>query len=265
MVSQQIECEKSGRIVTVTSKSARKIKLTPSFKGGEIYKDGVLVGVDFNGEFCISVGEVLPIRRQRFLINAIEKTKNAAGHPSGYSLIITKLNKSSMFLFPFLNYSRAYYRWKTDFMNCFNSIEGNPNESALYLWYRYDASLEMEEFEAKIKKHPQYLETIDVDQYHVLYKFSIPARYIKDYNLIIKGKYSRISDIAKERIMDFHSASKTSPLYKILTRDPSRRQKMEKELAISIPENSELHDPFYEKDECYFDKYKIPAPKLNKW
>jgi len=265
MVSQQIECEESGRIVTVTSSSARSIKLTPSFKGGEMCKNGVLNGVDYNGEFCISVGEVLPIKRQRFMINGIKRLVNTKGQHIGYTLIVAKLNKSSMFLFPFLNYSRPYYRWKTDFMNCFNSTEDNPNEVALYLWYKYSASIEMEEFEEKIKKHPQYVETIDVDQYHVLYKFSIPTRYYEDYKLIIQGKYSRISEIAKERILDFHSAKNNSPLYKILNRDPSRREKMEKELDISISESDELHDPFYEEEERYLNKYNIPALKISKW
>lgn len=264
MIQQQINCEKSGRIVTISSTSARKVKLTPAFKGAECYKDGVLVKLDFNDEYVVNVGDILPIKRQRFKVSEITKMKNTEGVHIGYYLLVAKLNKSSMFLFPLLNYSRSYYRWNTDFINCFMSTEDEPDETALYLWYRYSASVEMEEFEAKIKRHPQYMETIDVDQYHVLYKFSVPKKHYNDYKSIIKGRYSYISDVAKERILDFHSAGKSSPLAKILNRDPSRRQKMEKELVISIPEDADLHDPFYEKDERYLNTNRIIESRLSK-
>ena len=143
MVQQQINCEKSGRTVTISSNSARKVKLTPSFKGGERYKKGVLVGVNFNDEFEVSTGDTVTIKRQRFKVKEITKMMSTEGTQIGYYLVIAKLNKSSMFLFPMLNYSRTYYRWNTDFMNCFIGTEDNPDENALYLWYRYNASLEM--------------------------------------------------------------------------------------------------------------------------
>lgn len=265
MIQQQINCEKSGKVVTVSSVSARKVKLTPYFRGGEVYEDSVLVGLDFDGEYIVNVGDTLPIKRQKFKINEIVKMKSTEGNYIGYNLIVAKLNKSSMFLFPLLNYSRPYYRWNTDFVNCFYKTEDNQEDVALYLWYKYNASVEMEEFEAKIKKHPQYIETIDVDQYHVLYKFSIPAKYGEDFNLITQGKYSYISEVAKERILDFHSASNTSPLFKILNRSASRREKMEKELGISIPKDADLHDPMYEEEECYFNKFKITESTIKGW
>ena len=262
MISQQINCEKSGRVVTVTSSSARRVKLTPAFKGAEVYKDGVLIGLNFDDEYIVNVGETLPIKRQRYKVKEITKMSSTESKHIGYNLIIARLNKSSMFLFPLLNYSRSYYRWNTDFINCFYKTEDNKEDVALYLWYKYNASIEMEEFESKIKKHPQYVETIDVDQYHVLYKFAVPAKYCEDFDLLVKGKYSYISEIAKERILDFHSASKTSPLSKILNRDSSRREKMERELGIVIPKTADLHDPMYEKDECYFNTNKIAQSKL---
>lgn len=265
MMSQRIKCEISGKTVEVTATSPRKLELTPFSRNAEIYEDGKLVGLDFDGEFGITAGEVMPIKKQKYKVKSISRMKADDGSYMGYYLNISDLNKSCIFLFPFLNYSRTYFRWHTDFMNCFSSTEDNPDEDALYLWYKYTASIEMEEFEAKIKKHPQYLETIDVDQYHVLYKFSIPTRYYVDYKLIIQGKYSRISSRAKERILDFHSATEKTPLGKILTRNPKRRAKMEKELEITIPEDAELHDPFYIEEERYLNEYRIPAPKLSKW
>ena len=153
-------------------------------------------------------------------------------------------------------------------MNCFSGLEDDGHddlisgEKVLYLWYKYEASIEMEEFEDKIKKHSQYICTIDVDQYHVLYKFSIPDKFKNDYSLIMEGKYSYVSEEAKERILNFHSASENTPLGKILNRDSSRREKMESELGISIPKEADLHDPPYIKDEIYFNRYNVPKPRL---
>lgn len=262
-MSQKIECEKSGKTVIITPLSARKLKLTPMYKGAEIVDEkGNLVGLDFDGDFEVKNGNIVPVQRQKYRIKSIDRMMTKDGYCCGYFLNTSELNKSSMFLLPFLGYNRAWFRWNNEFMNCFIKTEEDDTEGFLYLWYKYIPSLEMEAFETKIKLHPEYVESVDTDEYHVLYKFSIPKKFLDDYNLILEGKYSYISEVGKERILNFNASSKERPLGKILFRDPSRRKEMEKELQVKIPESQDLYDPLYQQDEYFFNKYKIPKSKL---
>tara|TARA_R110002126_G_scaffold47605_5_gene133369 strand:+ start:5033 stop:5824 length:792 start_codon:yes stop_codon:yes gene_type:complete len=263
MRSQRIECEKSGKIVIIKADSPRRLQLSPIYKGGEVYEKGVLIAIDFDGEFAVEVGKTVAINRQRYKVGKISKIMSTEGsHMTGYHLHITELNKSSMFVMPLLGYNRGYYRWNTDFVNCFIGTEDDGSDYTIYLWYKYTASIEMETLEGRLKEHPSFVSQEDVDQYHVLYKFSVPEKYVDDYMLILDGKYSYISEVAKERILDFHSSKKDRPLGKILYRDPERRRKIEKELGVTILESADLHDPFYEEDELYYNKNRLPKPAL---
>jgi hypothetical protein len=259
MVSQQIVCEKSGRVITVTGLSARMLRLRPLNAGAEIYEGNTLVGLNYEDEFSVKVKDIMPIKRHQYKIQKITKVEdqNQLQGP-GYYLTIAELNKSSMFIIPLLGYNRNYFRWVTDFMNCFIGTEENGCLDTIYLWYKYTASIDMEEFENNLMSHPNYIKQKDVDKYHVLYEFSVPEKFMGDYQLILEGKYSYISEAAKERILEFHSSSKERPLGKILYRDPIRKEKMEKELGVTIPEGLDLHDPFTLEEEFFMDSYKIP-------
>ena len=267
-MTSSVKCSKVGKNVTVRVVTARQLNLTPIYKGGEIYDDeGNLVEIDYGGEYSIKVGETIPVKKHRYKIQKIVKMFTTEGdHVKGYYLHTTELTKASMFILPFLGFNRSHFRWNSDFMNCFINKEGEEQQKKevdyVYLWYRYVPSIEMEEFEELIKSNKHFIDFEDVDKYHVLYKFSIPNKFKKDCKKLIKGRYSYISEIAKERILDFHFSSKKRPLGKILYRCEERRKRMEKELEISIPKEVDLHDPFYMDREIFYNKFKITKPKL---
>jgi len=263
MKSQRIKCEESGKVVVLLAESSRRVQVSPIYKGGEVYENGKLVALNFDNEFEIKNGEAITIKRQRYMVNSISKIMSTdEKHIIGYHLNIANLNKSSMFIMPFLGYDRKYFKWQTDFVNCFIETELDDTPS-IYLWYKYIPTVEMEHLENKLSRHPDFDSQKDVDQYHVLYRFNIPKKYLNDYNLILKGKYSYISEVAKERILNFHFSSKDRPLGNILYRDPKRRERMEKDLNVKIPEDLDLHDPFYKKEEVYLEKYKIPKSPID--
>lgn len=263
MITQSVKCEKVGKTVTLKAVTARQLHLLPIYKGGEKYdEEGNLTSIDYDGEFEVTVGDTVTVKRQRFRVHKITKMRTEKGvHVNGYYLHTAVLNKSSMFVLPLLGFNRAYFRWNFDFMNCFVRTEDNKEEF-IYLWYKFTPSQEMEDLEEKLIGHPNYVDQEDVDEYHVLYKFSVPEKYKEDYRKILKGKYSYITDVAKERILDFHFSAKDRPLGKILYRDPSRRKKMESDLGVSIPEELDLHDPFYAEEEFFYNHYRIPKAVL---
>jgi hypothetical protein len=263
-MTSSIKCDEVGKVVTVNVVSPRQLQLVPLYKGGEIYDDkGNLVEINYGKDYTVKTGETVHIKKQRYKVQKIEKIFNAKGeHILGYKLHIATLSKASMFLFPFLGYNRTFFSWNSSFVNAFVWKENAEEGRFIYLWYKFVPSLEMEEFEEKLKNNVNFIDAEDVDDYHVLYRFLVPEKFEEDYDKIIEGKYSYITEIAKERILDFHFSSKTRPIGKILYRDPERRERMEKEMDIIIPEDQDLHDPFYKEEETFFNKYKIKKSKL---
>ena len=266
-MTSSIKCSKVGKRVTIKVVTARQLKLLPIYKGGEVYDDdGNLIEVNYGDEYSVKVGETVPINKHCYKIQKIAKMLTTEGkHVKGYYLHTAELTKASMFIFPFLGYNRSHFRWNSDFMNCFIGREGEDEDGEvnfIYLWYKFIPSVEMEEFEEQLKDNANFVDFEDVDKYHVLYKFSIPDKFKEDCNKLIKGKYSYISEVAKERILDFHFSSEKRPLGNILYRAEERRLRMEKELGTPISKDADLHDPFYMENEIYYDKFKVKKSKL---
>ena len=55
-----------------------------------------------------------------------------------------------------------------------------------------------------------------------------------------EGKYSKLDDEFKLKILDFHGMAVDSALSKILFKSDERRKQLEKKLDAEIPDNSEL-------------------------
>ena len=258
MKVQTIKCEKSGKTIKIAALNARTIKITPLSKLAEIRENGELVGLDYDDEFGVKPNSVFTLNKHKYKINRVSKVTNSKQYAGpGYYLHIAELNKSAMFIMPLLGQNREYFRWDKEFVNCFMGTEDEGCINTIRLWYRYPGTVEMEKFEQKLMKHTNYMGQENVDKYHVMYEFSVSMSDMPDYHKLVGGKYSRITDESKERILEFHGSSNGSPLGKILNRDPTRRKKMEKDLDVKIDKDAELHDPFYEEDELFQNSYRI--------
>ena len=85
----------------------------------------------------------------------------------------------------------------------------------------------------------------------ILITFHIPEVYIPDYYLIIDGKYSKVSNMLKGAIRNFHNLKIDSPLCSIIYRYPERREYLERRLNVALPDDSELFDKFNLKQNTY--------------
>lgn len=261
MIVQTIEYDE-GLSIHLQVINARVIRVISNTIEPEVTtstNDGIkaLVKLNFNG-FILSVGQEITIKNGRYKIQNIIKSINyGEDEPIGYELYINQLNKSSHYILPLLSGDRAIMKWNETFINCFIGTEAWGVTETIYLWYRFDGSKENMYFEEFILRHPNYINTHDIDKYHVLYEFSVPEKYKADYYLLIDGKYSKIKELTKKKILDFHSSTKNRPMGKILYRDIERKKELERELLITIPDDIDLLDPFYEKDEIFLNKYII--------
>tara|TARA_R110002126_G_scaffold185701_2_gene334224 strand:+ start:1295 stop:2101 length:807 start_codon:yes stop_codon:yes gene_type:complete len=242
----------------------RVINVVASTKVEEKHSDnGNISELEFTNGIKIVPGVELNIKGDFYKVNSILKSKPEQG-VQGYLLYTSILNKTSTFILPMLGYNKSIFKWDTSLMNCFVEVDGQPEtDDELHLWYRYIPSVEMESFEDFLTKHPMYLDMKDLDKHHALYRFSIPEEYVPDYKLIKKGRYSKITDLSKKRILDFHSSSIDKPLGKILYKAEDRKKSLEKQFDVEIDKDAELHDPFYQKDETFYDSYILTGTSLS--
>lgn len=235
----------------------------------EIYDDkGNLVGLNYCEDLKIQRGITLTIKKNKYKILELQKVSNSQNVvKQGYYLFIhKKLTKTSTFILPFIGVSKAYFRWNLDFTNAFLGIEEDGNYGEyLYLLYRFNGDIGFSEFETRMKAHKMFISLKDPDKHQVLFKFKLPNEgIIKDsINLILEGKYSKLSEEVKEHILKFHDSSKDRPLGQILFKTEERRKFLEKDISkfntskVIIDKNAELFDKFIPEEEIFLNEYII--------
>jgi hypothetical protein len=233
-----------GKPVVFRVVNPRLIIVSPIDRSAEIVEDGEIVGLDYNGELGVKRGDVLPIKGHKYkpkIFKKILKSDNFI-HGEGYYLYTTELSKSATFVLPLFGGNVDKFHYSKYLMNVYLGVDSKVDREHVYLWYRYVPSAGMDDFEAYIMEHPSYVGHDDVDNYHVLYKMRIPKAYKRDFNLILDGKYSQISDQAKDRILDFHDFHDDSPVGQILFKCSKRKKKIEKDLGVTLDNEAELYD-----------------------
>ena len=257
----------NGTSVCIFVQSPRLLVINPVAQQYEVLdKEGRLVGIDYCGEYSIKRGKIITIDKQKYKIKRIKKESSQGVAGQGYYLYThDKLSKTSNFIFPYLGKNREYFKWNENFVNSFIGTEEDGDYgTSIYLLYRYDGSNSFSIFEKEITEHKWYKETIDTDKFHVLFRFDVPESALSDIDMLIRGKYSRISEEAKRQILSFHNTTKDKPLGDILYRGENRRKQLELELSeprngsiIKIDESADLLDPFDIEEEIFMNYYII--------
>lgn len=260
---QIVECGE-GLQLKLQVVNARIIRVLPTAMKAQVFTDkdskDKITKLSFY-DFNLAVGDEIIVDNQKYKIKDIYKSAFNAENQEVYDLYTCQINKTCMYLLPMLGSSRDAMRWNQNLVSCFIGTEDWGTTESIYLWYRFDASKEHVKFEEELMQHPNFMVAHDVDKYHVLYEFSVPEHYKQDYYLIIDGKYSRIKEGLKEKIINFHKSSRHRPLGMILYRDPKLKIEMERELGVKISDDLDLDDPFYNHEELFLNCYKLSDTK----
>lgn len=134
------------------------------------------------------------------------------------------------------------------FINCYMGDEKYPvfsEEPNVLLLYRFIGTKEFLKFEDMFKNCSNFVSAYDPYSCFVMYVFKI-TDFVEDYKLIVQGKYSKISERAKERILEFHGLllkGNKSEIAEVLYRLPPAYLRMEKELNKGLPESQWVKIP----------------------
>ena len=196
-------------------------------------------------------GRIIPVQDGLFRIDNIEKKGNNL-----YHLYSMETSDSSIFLAPMLFNTRAQIMWDTYFMNVFLWIEDVPT-MRLHVLLRKGYSDAFNALESIIRDHEDFIDRLEVDDFSIMYVFNIPMMYKEDFLKFVRGKYSKMSEEYKVRILDFHSMKKTHEVYGILYKTPKRKAKVESRIGEDLPDSAELYHIIDEDRETYKNRYRV--------
>jgi len=187
-------------------------------------------------------------------------------------------NKSQVFIFPILGGFALDYCGPNlphkQFRNCFIGDKSEGIENRIILLYKFTNIKLYVEFERKLMDHPLFEKMYEPDKSHTCYVFKIPPDKQKDYNYIVSGKYSMVSERFKKDVLTFHGnkirdqiipLSYDGKVGGILYRTNKRRMDIQAEINkglptfqhIKIDRDTELESLFDDNIEYYQDKFKI--------
>lgn len=177
-------------------------------------------------------------------------------------------NKSDIYILPMLGLKSSQFFNRdslpqSQYINCFIGDSNKNINNKILLLYKFHSSRLYLNFEVVLQKHDLYDYSYETDNSHTMFVFNIPDKYLNDYNKILKGKYSTISDIYKEHIISFHSLSKSSETFGILYKTNNRREQLELDINeglprfnwTKIPDNVELESLFDNNIEIFKTRF----------
>lgn len=200
------------------------------------YKDNKIVSLAMPNDYFITVGDTIRIKEDLYKVNIIDKVLDEK--ILTYHIKTAERTKASIFILPMLSGNRNLFLYDSQLINAF--IGYNNLDDHLVLLYRWSGDPMFAKFDIALRKFPTFVKVFDADIQHTVYIFSIPKKHMKNFQLFKKGKYSKLDDEYKLKILDFHNMGVESALSKILFKSDERRKELEDKLDADIPEDSEL-------------------------
>ncbi len=234
--------------------NARKIgvKINKPFSLG-LDKENNIVEVLIDN-YVIKIGDSFKVSiGDRSTLYTIKKITQNVSDINGYDLIMFEefLNKSSYYILPVLDRGRSYFNIDKRLLNCY--VE--DNYKYLRLKYRFSTTPTFIQMDKKFKQHSLFRSTSQPSIYTIVYKFRIPIRFEKDVALLLEGKYSKISKELKQMVVNFAMPPETKGFFEmVLSKDAQLKSIMEKQLAVSIPNDVELDSKPDKQLELWPDK-----------
>jgi len=128
-----------------------------------------------------------------------------------------KFTKTATFLFPLLNVPKSLFdchiqdswgrlKHKSRFLNAYlknDTISKYEEENYIYILARGYRDTDFDKFYSTVQAFPNFIDDYDIKEC-VVFIFSVPTDFDRDFNLIINGKYSEISAESKKLILANH-------------------------------------------------------------
>lgn len=228
----------NGKKIWLKTLSVRRFELKTNHANIRILKDnnGNFKEIQFSDLFSLKRGDIVNVK-DKFGVY-INYTLNEVSYISRgvYDCVEEPINKSTIFILPLLGNNHVYFDYSYSLYNA----QVSEDYKFIYLKYKFTKSNTYLDLEQKLQTHPLYQDFFDIDSEYVVFKFKLPEKALIDIKCIIEGKYSKINESSKTRILAFHGMTENSKLGYILSKNKNYKKKLEHTLKVKIPSDIDL-------------------------
>jgi len=231
----------------------------------EVITAGKITELVYEDSFSVKVGESFSVNISTLLIG-VDKFKTIYEvdyifkNPNNYILYSIPRALATYFLLPFIFDSFKTCGYKTYLINAYIGDAYNEPDltNHLFVQYRFFPFTAYYNLETFAVNNPAFVKNYDPDKTSCMFVYTLPERWAADISLLKAGKYSEISEAAKERILQFHGAKKQSKLGHIIYKSTARRKQLELSLGVELSEDIELFDkPTHNTEIFNYGTHKI--------
>lgn len=204
--------------------------------------ENCIEAVYFYDGFHLTLGDLFPMiddSKQFFKISEIREVDSKDSKTRNFIFNCNHPSKSFHYLAPFIADSRKNLGYNTVLLDCYVYKNGELTELELHGVFRLLNQFS-EELE-NIKNLPTCVNyNIKPSEGILECTFQIPEEWKQDFYTILHGSYSKISEKAKIRILQFNNLKKNGTTGKILYGDKKYREELKNRLGINfLPEEGE--------------------------
>jgi len=211
-----------------------------------------IVSLEIPDKAVVTLGKKVTVGnpKQVYRINSIT-SRPGIGH-SIYDLRIAHRTKASVYVLPMLPGPKHAYFFHQFFMNSF--IATPEEDNVIAVLYRYSGIKSFVEFEAALKKLTIFQRMEDLGP-TTLYVFKVPEKWEEDYKHFIAGRYSKMSNEYKKRILEFHNVDKKNVYGQILYKDEKIAQERRRHIEEMVGEQLLPHEELQSSPELEHETY----------
>ena len=146
-------------------------------------------------------------------------------------------------------------------INTYLFDENNEYENCIFILHEFNfKNPEFTKYEHKLTNNSLFVKHIDIDD-KVVYIFKFPEEYLNEYNCLLNSQYSKFGDDAKQLILRFwaevYSGNSAGVAFllkikQILYKDSKLKERLQKELGVTLDSNQELGDYVNPHNEIFF-------------
>ena len=219
--------------LNLTPVDGRTVRLNRPVNFREVMVDKDIVKLyRESDDLAVVAGTSVVYRKTKHKVNIISRGTHE-GKLVSYDLKCALLTSSSTFALPFLGGNRKYMLWDSLFVNAF--ISTPEYDECIALLYRFSGEEIFTKFESAMCAMPTFIKFEDVDKHHVLFTFDVPSSAKSSYE-----QYSKIDDIWKLLILDYHGFDSKGQTAQILYKSSELRKELEERLDTNLGD-SEVH------------------------
>ena len=163
-----------------------------------------------------------------------------------------RFNKSKTYLLPLLSeVLDLNIKFLPYLINTYLFDENNEYENCICILHEFNfKNPEFTKYEHKLTNNELFVKHIDIDD-KVVYIFKFPEEYLNEYNCLLNSQYSKFGDDAKQLILRFwgevYSGNSAGvnfllKIKQILYKDLKLKERLQKELGVTLDSNQELGD-----------------------